>query len=181
MDVYLVEPVPPFPEAVSASFHTFTTKQNVSSAGTIPCIPANKLRKGSKLEVSARGNFSTTGTPNINLGFWIGTRALSMTIDLALSGTIATGSGAALWPWIMEWEGLVTAVGSAGSLIGQGKLWLGTSLTAFSVTPIPVTNALRTVAIATDIERAIGVSGTWSASSASNQITVDDCRAVILN
>jgi hypothetical protein len=182
VDIYLCEPVGPFPIAASAAFNTFTTKQNVTTLGNVPVIPAGKLRAGSKLEVSARGNFSTTVTPTLSLGFWIGTRALVMTIDLCISTAFTTGSGAAAWPWIMRWEGFCTKADAAGSLLGQGEVLLGTALTTFAAdAPMPLTAALRTVAIDTTIERAIGVSAAFSASSASNQVQVDDIRALILN
>lgn len=182
MDFYMCEPVGPFPAAASAAFNTFTTKQNVTTLGQVPVIPAGKLRAGSKLALRAAGNFSTTATPTLSLGFWIGTRALSMTIDLAISSLITTGSGAAAWPWIMEWDGICTKADVSGTLLGQGKLYLGSSLTAFNTpVPIPITAALRTVAIDTTIERALGVSAAYSASSASNQVQVDDLRALILN
>lgn len=182
MDIYLCEPVGPFPVAASSAFNTFTTKQNVSSAGTVPVIPAGKLRAGSKLQLHATGNFSTTGTPTLSMGFWIGTRALAMTIDLAISSAITTGSGAAAWPWIMRWDGFCTTAGTSGALLGQGWFQLGTALTTFAAeVPIPITAALRTVAIDTTIERAIGVSAAYSASSASNQVVVDDLRLMIWN
>ncbi len=182
MDIYLAEPIGPFPAAASAAFNTFTTKQNVTTLGQVPVIPAGKLRAGSKLEVSACGNFSTTGTPTLSLGFWIGTRALSMTIDLAISSLITTGSGAAAWPWMMYWQGFCTKADVSGTLLGQGWLLLGTALTTFAAeVPIPITQALRTVAIDTTIERAIGVSAAFSASSGSNQVQVDDNRVVIIN
>lgn len=181
MDFYYAEPVTPFPRAASAAFNTFTTKQNVVSVGNVPVIPAGKLKAQTKLDISARGNFSTTATPTLGLGFWIGTRALSMTIDLAISSLITTGT-ATLWPWIMNWSGFCTADGVTGSLLGQGELLLGTALTTFAASvPIPITAALRTVAIDTTIERAIGVSAAYSASSASNAIVVDDLRVLILN
>jgi hypothetical protein len=67
-------------------------------------------------------------------------------------------------------------------LLGQGRLYLGTALTTFaSPVPIPITQALRTVAIDTTIERAIGVSAAFSASSASNQVQVDDLRVEYVN
>lgn len=182
MDFYLAEPVGPFPAAASAAFNTFTTKQNVTTLGNVPVIPGGKLRAGAKLEISARGNFSTTATPTLQLGLWIGTRALAMTVDLALSSAITTASGAASFPWIMRWEGLCTKSDVAGTLLGQGELLLGTSLTAFAAdVPMPITAALRTVAIDTTIERAIGVNAAFSASSASNQVQVDELRVLVLN
>lgn len=182
MDVYIAEPIGPFAIAVNAAVNTFTTKQTVMETGKIKVLPPNKLRAGSMLRVAARGNFSTTGTPTLQLGFWIGTRANAMTIDLALSSAITTGSGAAAWPWLMEWDGLCAAAGASGSVIGQGRLYLGTALTTFaSPVPIPITQALRTVAIDTTIERAIGVSAAFSASSASNQVQVDSTDVLIWN
>lgn len=182
MEIRLVEPVGPFPIASGAGFGSFTTKKSIDPVSVgVPVIPAGRLVPGTKLRISARGEFSTTGTPTLALGFWIGTRALSITADLALSGTITTGSGAAAWPWKMEWEGLCTALGTSGTLLGCGELHLGTSLTAFANSAVPITQALRTATIDTTIERAIGVSGTWGTNSASNTVTVYDHRVELLN
>lgn len=179
MDLYLTEPVGPFATAARAT-NTFTTKQDVSPS-PVPVIPAGKLRPGSKIHVKAHGDYTTTGTPNLTLGFWLGTRALSITTDVALSSVITTATATA-WPWWMEWDGICTSIGTSGALVGQGQLQLGSSLTAFNAeVPIPISAALRTVTIDTTIERAIGVSATWSASSASNQVTVNNLRVLILN
>jgi len=182
VDLYLAEPVGPFPTAASAAFNTFTTKQNVTTLGNVPVIPAGKMRAGSKLWIRAIGNFSTTATPTLSLGFWFGTRALAMTIDIAISTAITTASGAAAFPWMMEWEGFCTKADVSGTVLGQGRLYLGTALTTFATpVPIPLTQALRTVAVDTTIERAVGVSAAYSASSSSNQVQVDDLRVLVLN
>jgi hypothetical protein len=179
MDFYLTEPVGPFATAVRVT-NTFTTKQDVTPA-PVPVIPPGKLRAGSKLHLKAVGDYNTTGTPNLTLGFWFGTRALAITGDLALSSVITTAT-ATLWPWWMEWDGVCTAAGVSGTIVGQGQVQLGSALTTFNAeVPLPITAALRTVTIDTTIERAIGVSATWSASSVSNQITVNNFRALILN
>ena len=179
MDLYLTEPVGPFHTAARAT-NTFTAKQDVSPS-PVPVIPAGKLRAGTKLHIRAAGDYTTTGTPNLTLGFWLGTRALAITVDIALTSVITTATATA-WPWWMEWDGLCTAVGTAGTLLGQGQAQLGSALTTFnSEVPLPITAALRTVTIDTTIERAIGVSATWSASSASNQVTVNNHRVLILN
>jgi hypothetical protein len=181
VDIYLCEPVGPFPTAVGGQFDTFTTKKSVDPL-PISVIPAGKLRLGSKLRLTARGEYGTTGTPTLTWGFWFGTRALSITGDIAVSSVITTPSGAAAFPWEMEWEGIVTAVGTAGTLTGQGVLRQGTSLTAYSVFPIPITAALRAVSgFDTTIERAVGVSAAFSASSGSNLIRVNQSDALILN
>jgi hypothetical protein len=182
VDVYLTEPLGPFHTAAGAAFNTFTTKKDVSPL-PLPVIPGGKLRRQSKLYIKASGEFSTTGTPTLALGFYIGTRAQAITTDIALSSVITTGSGAAAWPWEMEWEGFLNSdPGTAATLLGSGKLYLGTALTTFaSPVPIPITQALRTVTIDTTIERAIGVSATWGTSSASNSITTNYLRALVLN
>lgn len=181
MDIYLSEPVGPFATASGSAFASFTTKKSVDPL-PIPVIPAGKLRLGSKILIRANGEYSTTGTPNFTWGLWFGTRALSITGDIALSSVIATPSGAAAFPWTLEWEGICNAVGTSGTLLGQGTLVQGTSLTATSTFPIPITQALRTVSsFDTTIERAIGVSGTWGTNSASNSVTVYNLAVVIRN
>lgn len=182
MDLYLTEPVGPFHTASGAAFNTFTTKKDVSPQ-PLPVIPAGKLRLGSKIHIEANGEFTDTATVNLTMGFWFGTRAAAITGDIALSSVISLASSAVAWPWLMEWDGVVTAIGTAGTLLGQGRLQLGTSLIALgTAVPIPITAALRTVAsFDTTIERAIGVSATWGTSAAGNSITTYDLRALILN
>lgn len=168
-DYYVATPVGPFQTAIGAAFASFTTRQDISPT-PLPVINGYQLRLGSKIFIEADGEFSTTGTPNLTLGFYIGTAAAAITTAIAESSVITTGSAAAAWPWHMEWRGIVTAVGTSGSVTGNGYLDLGTSLTAMSRTPIPITLALRTFTWDTTIARAVGVCATWSASSASNSI-----------
>lgn len=181
MNFSFVTAVDPFPTAAGATFGTFTTKQDVSPL-PLPVVNGNTVRLGQKLWIKANGEFSTTGTPTLALGFYIGTAALSITTDIALSSVITTGSGAAAWPWEMEWLGTFAGtLGTTCTIVGSGELKLGTSLTAWTSTPIPITQALRTVTWDTTIARAIGVSATFSASSASNTVKVNNLAAVLLN
>lgn len=173
MDLYLTSPYGPFPSAIGAAFSNFTTRQDVSGAGFLPVIPGNALRAGSQLEIDARGEFSTTGTPTLAIGLYLGTQVPAITTVIAESGAITTGSAAAAWAWEMHWEGLVTAANVAGSMTGHGYLKLGTALTTYAAdVPIPTTAAGRVVAIDTTIARAIGVCATWGTASASNSIKV---------
>jgi hypothetical protein len=180
MDLYFTNPVAPFPAAAGASFASFTTKQDVSPQ-PLPVINGQTLRLGSKIWLQSFGEFSTTGTPTLTLGYYIGTAAGAITTDIALSSAITTASGAAAFPWAMEWFGVVTALGTAGTVAGAGELKLGTALTAWTSTPIPITQALRTVTWDTTIARAIGVSATWGTNSASNTVKVNGHSAVLLN
>lgn len=174
----IVEPVP---TASGAAFNTFTTKKSVDPL-PIPVIRADELVLGTKLRIKANGEYSTTGTPTLTWGFWFGTRALAITGDIALSSVITTPSGAAAFPWEMEWNGICNAVGIAGTLLGQGKLSYGTSLTAMTTVPIPITAALRTVSsFDTTIARAVGVSATFGTSNAANEIKVYDLTVQLIN
>ena len=56
------------------------------------------------------------------------------------------------------------------SFTGEGQLILGTSLTAVSLNPIPITQSLRTVTVDTTANRAVGVGAAWGTSSSSNNI-----------
>lgn len=182
MDIYLCEPAAPFSTAALAT-NTFTTKQNVSPL-PVPVIPAGKLRQGSKLMILAHGDYSSLTGAALTLGFWFGTRAGGSLADIALSSVITTGTTPAAWPWEMWWNGILnTAPGTGATLLGQGGLRLGSALTTYNAdVPIPITAALRTTgSFDTTIERAIGVSATWGASNVSNQVTVNDCRVLILN
>lgn len=180
MDIYLATPVGPFHTAAGASFGTFTTKTDISPI-PIPVIQGGTLRPGAKLWLKAVGEFSTTGTPTLQLGFGIGTIGGSITTDIAVSGVITTGTTAAAWPFDLEWCGICVTVGTAGTVVGSGILQLGTSLTAFATSAFPITQALRTVTWDTTIARAISVSAAWGTSSASNTVKVNDHQVLIVN
>jgi hypothetical protein len=154
---------------------TFTAIQDISPT-PLPQSYANELKLGTKIVVEAVGEFSTTGTPTLAIGVYYGAVA-----QVWNSGTITTGSGAAAWPWHLRWNGIVTTVGSSGVLYGHGILDLGTSLTAWSPSSVPVTAAARSVAVDTTAAKSWGIAATWGTSSASNSITVDLLNVQILN
>jgi hypothetical protein len=181
VDIYLAECIGPYHTAAGAQFDTFTTKKDVSPQ-PLPVILGGKMRAGTKLYIRAGGHYSSLTGASLTLGFWFGTRGGTITGDIAIGGAFTTGTTPAAWPWWMEWEGVCTGVGTAGTLVGQGQQQFGSSLTAFNAeVPIPVTAALRTVTIDTTIERAIGVSATYGASSASNLVVVNHLRVMVWN
>lgn len=167
---YWVAPIPPFHIADGAAYASSVTLTDVSPTPNIT-LPANLLEIGTEIEISAMGQFSTTGTPTLLLGFYYGGVAGTA---LAASSAITTGTGAAAWPFILRYRGVIRAVGSSGSINGQGELLLGTSLTAFTVRPIPETAAARTVTIDTTAAKAITLGAQWGTSSASNTLTAND-------
>jgi len=184
LDAYYTTPLGPFHPAPGAAFTTFTTKQNVSP-DPVPVIQAGQLRLGSILEIEADGEISSTGSPTMVFGLFLGalgaSSAPSIVATLAESGAQTIGATAAAWPWRLNYEGRVTLLGTSGTIVGQGEIKWGTSLTAWTSAPLPITQALRTVTVDTTIQRAIGVCGTWSASSVSNSIKVLSLRANLHN
>ena len=183
-DFYASTPVGPFNTAIGSKFNTFTSRQFVDAL-PVPVILPFQLRPGTRLKIEAEGTYDTTGTPTLVWGLALGTvgatGALATPVVLAESSAITTPSGAADFDWRMEYRGLVTAVGTAGSITGTGTLEQGTSLTARTSLPIPITNALRTVAIDTTVSRGVGVVATFGTSNAANQIRVYNCTVILQN
>lgn len=184
-DGYVTSPVGPFHTAVGASFGTFTTRQDVSPT-PVPVILPYQLRVGSRINVKAYGEFSSTGTPTLVLGVYTGSGVgasgapSAITTVLAETTTMATNASAA-WPWALEFTAMVTVVGTSGQLVGTGVCEAGTSLTAMSDFALPATQALRTVTFNTSVANAIGICATWSASSASNTVKVNNLSVTLLN
>lgn len=177
MRLPIVGPLTPLHVADGSAFNTFTTFQDVSPAPQL-VIPQQMMDVGMELFLYADGEFSTTGTPTFSGGFWFnGAAGAAPTSILAQSAAITTGSGAAAWPWQAWWRGRLRGIGSSGSFKGTGALLLGTSLTAMSTNPMPITQALRTVTVDTTQNRAIGFGAAWGTSSSSNSVTVYNLMA----
>jgi hypothetical protein len=122
----------------------------------------------------------------MQLGFAYGITSagglLSTGITIAANALTAVGTSPAAWPWHMHWSGVVTTTGSAGVIYGQGILDLGSSLTAITVVPIPITAAARSVTgFDTTVQKNWSVFAQWGTSAAGNQIIVDVFTAKVLN
>jgi hypothetical protein len=174
---YWVTPVPPFHNVDGTALATSVTLSDVSPAPPI-VIPANLLEIGMELEIRAHGQFSNTGTPTLLLGIYYGGVA---GVALAASSAITTTTGAAAWPFMLDYRGIVRSIGTTGSINGQGRLYLGTALTAFTVRPVPETLAARTATIDTTTAKAVTVGAQWGTSSASNTLTVNDISVKLVN
>lgn len=172
----IVECFGPFSTDKGAAFASFTTKKDVSPL-PIPRIPGGILVVGDVLEVEAEGEYSCATGVAATAGLYLGTfddatgSTPAITTDIALSSVITTGTNPAAWSWHMRWRGKITKTGTSGSMIGYGNLDFATSLTALTTSPIPITAALRVVAINTTIDNRVGVSWTWGASAAGNTVT----------
>lgn len=174
----------PFPVARGAAFNTFTTAKDVSPTA-IPLTYANELKLGTKVQLEAFGEYSTTGTPTMRLGFAYGITSagglLSTGVSLAGSDLVATVSGAAQFAWHLNWMGIVTAVGTSGVIYGGGVIDLASTLILMGTKPIPVTAATRSATIDTTATKTWHVFAEFGTSSASNQVVVDVFNVKIEN
>jgi hypothetical protein len=181
MRLPIAGPLTPLHIADGAAFNTFTTFQDVSPVPQL-VLPQQMMDAGLELYLYANGEFSTTGTPTLSIGFWFnGAAGAAPTSILAQTTTTTTGSGAAAWPWEAWWRGRLRAIGTSASFKGVGGINLGTSLTAYSLIPMPTTQAARTVTVDTTANRAVGVGAAWGTSSASNSITVYTLSALAVS
>jgi hypothetical protein len=176
----------PFPKSLGTAKTTFTSYQDVagiaSDQSSLPASLPGDLKRGTKIQVEAFGEFSTTGTPTLQIGGIYGaTPGAAGGTAFAQSAAITTGSAAAAWSWHYNAWGLITQVGSSGTLVIMGILDLGTSLTAFASSAAPVTAAARTVTVDTTTQKLWGLGAAWGTSSASNSITVYGFRVEIMN
>lgn len=184
MDAYYSTPVSPFAPAIGNNFNTFTTRQDVSPL-PVPIIPPNAPRPGTMLKMEAEGEWSATGTPTLVLGFYVGLPGASgapaaITTILAESGAIALTALTNI-PWRMELRGKIVTVGTSGSIVLLGDIEMGSSLTAFATTAIPITLALRTVALDTTLARACGICATFSVSNVANNVRVYSHTVLLQN
>jgi hypothetical protein len=152
------------PPPGAMTFNTFTGPLDVTS-NTVNApfvMPANTLdRPGQMIHTYAAGTFSTTGTPTLVMGTYLGTTVLAVNVALT------TASGAVTLPWCLETWTKVAGTGTAGLLNTRGNLVYGTTLTAITNIPVPGI-ALANVTADTTAAAAWTVKATWSTSSASN-------------
>jgi hypothetical protein len=181
MRIPIAGPLTPLHIADGAAFNTFTTFQDVSPVPQL-VIPQQQMDAGLDLFLYASGEFSTTGTPTLSIGFWFnGAAGAAPTSIIAQSAAITTGSGAASWPWEAWWRGRLRVLGSSATFKGLGCLLLGTSLTAYSANPMPATAAARAVTVDTTANRAVGVGAAFGTSSASNQVIVNYLSPLLIS
>lgn len=158
----------PQPTAAGTALNTSTTLTDISVAPQFT-LPANFLTAGSALSLEAWGIFSTTGTPTLLLGFYYGGVA---GVALGTTGAITTGSGVANVPFRIKLDVDVWTSGTSGTAKTQGYCGFGTSVSAWTWLPIPNTANTGTVTVDTTAAKAVTVGAQWSASSASNTVTL---------
>lgn len=185
-------PIPPL-NAASISPTIAASLVDVSPAEIV--ILPGQLNLGTRIRLYAHGEFTTTSaTPTIKLGFYmnqVGTAIGTTEAILAETTTQAVGSSSTAWPYSMWWNGRVTALtgpadaANSGTVYGQGEVAWPTSLTAWTRSPIPLTNALRTVTqTATGLNmltaQKVMIGTTWSTATGVTSFTVDEFTCELL-
>jgi hypothetical protein len=170
---YWVAPVPPLNYASGTAF-VGTSLLDISPGALLTPrqVPALVPELGTTLRVRAHGSVTCTTTGStLTLGLYWG--GIAGVLLGGVTGGNSPASGAAAWPWWLEYEGEFRALGSSGSIYGAGSLSWPTSLTAWTNQPIPQTAAARTVTVSTAAAQPVTIGANWSSATGAPSITCD--------
>ena len=186
MPYTLFDPVLYNQATVGAAYASSASITDVSTNPQYVLPPNTVTTVGQTLKLHAAGVFSNTGTPNLTMGFYKNTQTTSGATGvggaaLAASAATATASAVTNIIWMLDVEGVFTAVGTSGTIFCYGIFWLGTSATA--VTAIPIPNATPQTAVSFDTTKPnlLTVGATWGTSSASNTLTCNTYSIKLMN
>jgi len=152
---------------------SFTTAQAVSSALVVPAWHLNQV--GSGVRIRAGGVYSDTGTPTLAIGVFNNAAAAGATAALTL------GAGVTNLGWFMDVQFVVTALGTSGSWFPYGFVNYATSASAITAEPDPTGTPQTALTVNTQALQSMAVSAAFSASNASNTITVNYFTVEVLS
>jgi hypothetical protein len=155
-----------------------------------PVLPPVQLA-GTGLRIVANGEItSTSATPTVVLGFYLGAvgGAIGSAAVLCATAPLAISASATAWPFTMVYDGTFRAIstssGGNGVIHGQGYvLWWGNvGLTGTGTpNPMPVTAAARTVStINTYQNNQLDVGVTLSVTTGAPSVTITDIDAEVM-
>lgn len=170
---YFEIPVGPFHTADGTALANSTTLTDITPAPPV-VIPANLLEVGSTLKLTAAGRFSTTGTPTLLIGFYIGGVAGAA---LCATSAITTPSAVTNQTWRATAEARVRTVGTSGTVLGIG-VTENISTTATNMMPA---TAPGTATWDTTAAKSLTVGAQWGTANASNTITLHHFVVELLN
>jgi len=175
-----------------ASFNYVETVAAVAASGTAIAntvtetivfpdlvLRANTLTFGKSLKLSAKGQYSTTGTPTLRFSLRLGGVAGTL---LCKSAAIVTASGVTAALWDVEIDVTVQAYSASGTIMANGKatVFAGVTPTVGSATGAPAISAMTnggviTPALATGLnlytDQALSLTATWGAADPANTLT----------
>lgn len=173
---YWSAPVPP-PNAADGTPNTTASLADISPGGAVlnsaKTLYPGMLEVGTVVRLRARGELTQGTTANsLTIGFYYGAVA---GVAIAAGAALAVSASAAAWPWWLEYEGEIRAIGSSGSIKGIGYVNLPAAATGLVSDspqfPIPQTAAARTVTIDTTVNKVITVGAAFSATTGGVTIT----------
>lgn len=123
-------------------------------------LSAGLYQPGRIFRLTASGVFSTTGTPTLQFRVKIGTTTI---VEFTAQ---AAPNNSSSQPFLIQAEIITRSLGATGTVMGQGRLFFGTSAAVENVV-----NAAATT-VNTTTEQTINVTADWSANSSSNTTTL---------
>lgn len=178
--------------AIAAALTDVSPSENV--------ILPSQLNLGTRIRLFAQGEYTaTSATPTCVLGFYMQAVGVAIggtgSVIIAAGSALAAGASATSAPWQIWWNGRVIALSGpadalTGQIYGQGEVKWATTVGAAawaSVTPIPLTAALRTVTesnvaggLNTNIAQKVMVGTTWSTATGVTSLTCDEFTCELL-
>lgn len=164
------------------------TAAALTGSGVVPLPQLPPVfQAGARLCLKATGELtSTSATPTVTLGFYIGTvgQAIGSRVAIAVSPALVINVAATAWPFIMEYDGTFRTLSpSAGVIHGQGTVRSGFSASGglaaqLQEFPMPITAALRTVStLNTSQVNEVDVGVTLSSVTGAPSVTITDLWA----
>lgn len=162
----------PFQTTSGSAYNTSTALTDVApSAGLEQVMPGSSMFVGQLFRFTARGIFSTSATPNLTLGVYLGTPGtISGATALATTGTVATLSGAANNVWELEAISRVATLGSSGTILTLGSVSGISATTAVNMMPATSSNG-GSATINTTSALGFMLGATWGTNSSANTLT----------
>lgn len=165
-------------KAASATVNTITGPSSIIAPEAVGPFSVDYFKTlGASWRQEASGVISCTATPTFALGTYFGTVIGTITTVLAITAAQTCISGLANVDWWYRVVGVTKAIsGSTATMLVAGFLTGQIATAAANNIVAPAKNATPPTAVTTDLSSAvfIDLKATWSASSVSNQTTVND-------
>lgn len=181
---------------LTVSSFTTATLTDLSPAQVV--LLPGQMNLGTRIRLRAYGGYTATTTASaVTWGFYMAQVGQPITAAgaVALAATPSTAVAVATaWPVMLEWEGQIRAVTSPlvgatnAQVMGQGKAFLPTSLTAWTPVAMPATAAARTVqqggtpgfGLVTNTAQLVSVGVTVATNTGLTSITFDELTCELL-
>lgn len=137
----------------------------------IPAIPANFLSLGTQIRGKLYGTIADTGTPTLRIRVVLKNSAGTVVYTLADSTAIALVAITGTSEFEVNFDSIVSAVGTSGSLTGRVSFLYSSTLASGSA-PLRIGAAPAAVTVDTTAGYSLDVLATWGAASASNTLNI---------